>query len=216
MSTPLTPIADVTSYKTLTMMLDEVKSMSELEIYDPEALTQRCAAIAADLPRVVNITLSHIRTEAALAVRQMVIDGKLPPQFIDAVEPRLRAVWASDDELKYLSSVGASSYVTLVSLRVARYSFLTVAFIVSFLFAEFVGAQAPHASSNVIARLIIGAGSFLTQLFVLGNLGERIERNLRWRLFGRVRQKLLVTLHTFANICSRIWNEANDLMPISF
>src|SRR5882762_8475451 len=116
MSALLTPIAQVDSYKTLTMMLDEVTSMSESEIYDPEALTHRCSAIAADLPRVVNITLSHIRAEAALALEQMVIDGKLPPQFIDEVKPRLLAEWASDDELKYLASVGASSYTILVFL----------------------------------------------------------------------------------------------------
>jgi hypothetical protein len=197
------------------MMLDEVTSMSESEIHDPEALTQRCAVIAADLPRVVNITLNGIRLAAILRLKQMVVDGELPPQFIDEVTPKLLAVWASDDELKYLASVGASSYATHVLLRVARRSFLTAAFIVSFFFSEFVGAEVPLASSNVIARLLAGVLAFLAQLLVLDNLGERIELIIRWRLFGRIRKKLLIALNTFANICLRSWNEVNNLMPTS-
>jgi hypothetical protein len=211
----LTPIDQIESYTTLTDMFDEVKKMSESEVCDPEALTRRCAEIAGDVPRLVNMTLSRIRVAGVVVLKELEVAGRIPPGFPLELEPRLRAVWASDVELRYLSSVGVSSYGAKVLLSIARYTFLTVAFIVSFVFAEIVGAATPGASSNFVTRLITGTFAFILQLSMLGRAGQSIETFIRLWLLNRIRRKLLLAIRTLAGVCLRVWNEMNDLMPVA-
>ncbi len=54
---------------------------------------------------------------------------------------------------------------------------------------------------------------FVVQLNVLGRLGEQIERSIRWRIFERRQQKLLSALGRFIEVCSRVWDEANNIIP---
>ena len=211
----LTPIDQIESYTTLTAMFDEVKKMSESELYDPEALTRRCAEIAADVPRLVNMTLARIRWEGAVILKELEAAGRIPPGSPLELYPRLKAVWASDVELRYLASVGASSYGAKVLLSIARYTFLIVAFIVSFVFGEIVGAAAPVVWSNPVTRLITGTFAFILQLSVLGRAGESIEAFIRLWLLNRIRRKLLIALHTLAGVCLRVWNEMKELMPVA-
>ncbi len=212
----LTPLDQIDEYATLKTMFEEVSSITASEVYDPEALIRRCAVIAAEIPRLVNITIVRIRTEAALALREILDSGRLPPQSVDVLKPRLLAAYASEEELTYLASTRASSYSTIVFLRVARYSFLTAAFVVSFVIAELVAARLPAVGSSVISRLSVGILAFVVQLSVLGNAGERVERLIRWQIFERRRQKLLLALTKFIEVCSRAWNEANSLIPMSY
>ncbi len=196
-------------------MFDEVKKMSESKVSDPEALTRRCAAIAADVPRLVDITLARIRVAGVVVLKELEAAGRIPQGLPLELLPRLRAVWASDVELRYVASVGASSYGAQALLSFARYTFLTVAFIVSFVLAEIVGAAIPGAGSDPVTRLITGTLAFILQLALLSRAGESIEAHIRFWLLNRIRRKLLIALYTLAGVCLRVWNEMNELMPVA-
>lgn len=211
----LRPIDQIEPYTTLTALFDEVKKMAESEVSDPEALTLRCAEIAAGVPRLVDMTLARIRVEGALVLKELEADGRIPPGFPLELESRLQAVWVSDVELRYVASVGASSYSAKALLSFARYTFLTVAFIVSFVLAEIVGIAIPGAGSNLGTRLITGTFAFILQVSMLGRAGDRIEAFIRFWLLNRIRRKLLIDVHTLAGICLRVWNEMNELMPVA-
>ena len=211
----MTPLDEIDTYAALKSVFEEITSMDASEIYNLEALTRRCAEIAADTPRLVNITLARIRTEAAFTLKEMVGTGRLPPEIVADLQPRVLAVLASDEELSYLASVGASSVSTFAILRFARNTFLTIAFLVSFLIAELVAHRFPDSGSSLISRLAIGILAFIVQLTVLGRAGEEIERSISWQIFERRRRRLQSALGRLIEVCFRVWNEANSLIPTS-
>jgi hypothetical protein len=181
----------------LASLIKEVKEMHKSEIFDPQGLTQRCIDIFPEASKVIFSSIGEAQLHAVLQLKQMVTEGQISQEEAITRNEMITRNDLSNHEIEFIAHFAVWEYDSKLFMGIAKIVLLVGAFLVSLLIEPIIRENILHfpASSPDSSDKFIGATLvFVIQLMLFGGRTKQLETWISWKIFARVKSKLLIAL----------------------